>query len=64
MVLLTYVDDCIIISPSKESINHLILSMQSGPENFKLTDEGDVNKIWALKSRASTTTLSNYLSLS
>ncbi len=45
MVLLTYVDDCIIISPSKESINHLILSMQSGPENFKLTEEGDVNKV-------------------
>lgn len=44
MVLLTYVDDCIIISPSKDTINRLIASMQSGPENFKLTDEGDVNK--------------------
>jgi hypothetical protein len=44
MVLLTYVDDCIIISPSKDSINRLIASMQSGPENFDLTDEGDVNK--------------------
>ncbi len=49
MVLLTYVDDCIIISPSKESINHLIASMQSGPENFKLTDEGDVNKFLGIK---------------
>jgi hypothetical protein len=44
IVLLTYVDDCIIISPSKASNNRLISSMQSGPENFKLTDEGDVNK--------------------
>jgi hypothetical protein len=44
MVLLTYLDDCIIISPSKVSIDHLISSMQSGPDNFKLTDEGDVNK--------------------
>ena len=44
MVLLTYVDDCIIISPSRKSIDHLISSMQSGPENFKLTDEGGVNK--------------------
>jgi hypothetical protein len=43
IVLLTYADDCIIISPSKESIDCLILAMQSGPENFKLTDEGDVN---------------------
>jgi hypothetical protein len=44
MVLLTYVNDFIIISPSKESINRLIAFMQSGPENFKLIDEGDVNK--------------------
>ena len=44
MVLLTYVDDCIIISPSKENIDRLVRSMQQGPENFKLTDEGDVNK--------------------
>ena len=47
IVLLTYVDDCIIISPLKESIDHRILSMQSGPENFKLTVEGVVNKFWA-----------------
>jgi hypothetical protein len=44
MVLLTYIDNCLIISPSKTSIDCLILSMQTGPENFKLTDEGDVNK--------------------
>jgi len=45
MVLLTYVDDCIIIGPSRNSIDRLISSMQSGPENFKLTDEGGVNKL-------------------
>jgi hypothetical protein len=43
MVLLTYVNDWIIISPSHDSINRLISSMQSGPENFKLTDKGGVN---------------------
>ena len=43
MVLLTYVDNCIIISPSHDSIDCLISSMQSSPENFKLTDEGGVN---------------------
>jgi hypothetical protein len=48
MVLLTYVDDCIIISPSKASIDRLILSMKSGLENFKLTDEGDVNSLSAM----------------
>ena len=49
MVLLTYVDDCIIISPSHESIDRLISSMQSGPENFRLTDEGGVNKFLGVK---------------
>jgi hypothetical protein len=49
MILLTYVNDCIIISPSKASIDRLILSMQSGPENFKLTDEGDVNKFLGIE---------------
>ena len=44
MVLLTYVDDCIIISPLKENIDRLVKSMQQGPKNFNLTDEGDVNK--------------------
>jgi hypothetical protein len=44
MVLLTYINDCIIISPSQESINHLITLMQNGQENFKLTNEGNVNK--------------------
>ncbi len=49
MVLLTYINYCIIISPSKASINRLILSMQSGPEIFKLTDEGDVNKFLGIE---------------
>jgi hypothetical protein len=49
MVLLTYVDDCIIISPSRNSIDRLISSMQSGQENFKLTDEGGVNKFLGVK---------------
>jgi hypothetical protein len=44
MILLFYIDDCIIISPSQQSINCLITSMQNGPENFKVTNEGDVNK--------------------
>jgi len=49
MVLLTYVDDCIIIGPSKASINCFVTSMQSGPENFKLTDKGDVNKFLGIE---------------
>ena len=49
MVLLTYVNNCIIISPSCDSIDCLISSMQSGPENFKLTDKGGVNKFLGVK---------------
>ena len=44
MILLTYVDDCIIFSPSMESINRLVWLMRDGPENFKLANEGNVNK--------------------
>jgi hypothetical protein len=51
MVLLTYVDNCIIISPSHDSIDHLISSMQSGLENLKLTDEGGVNKFLGVEIR-------------
>jgi hypothetical protein len=49
MVLLTCVNDCIIISPSKESIDCLILSMQTGPKNFKLTNEGGIYKFLGVK---------------
>ena len=49
MVLLTYVDDCIIISPSIENIDRLIKSMQQGRENFILTDEGDINKFLGIE---------------
>jgi hypothetical protein len=49
MILLTHVDDCIIFSPSKESIDRLVHSMHDGPENFKLTDEGDVNKFLGIE---------------
>jgi hypothetical protein len=49
MVLLTYVDDCIIISLSKTSIIQLISFMQNRPENFELMDKGDGNKFLGIK---------------
>jgi hypothetical protein len=49
MVPLTYVDDCIIIGPSKTSIYLLITSMQNRPEKFKLMDEEDDNKFPGIK---------------
>ena len=43
MMILTYVDDCIIKGPIMKDIDSFILSMENGMENFILTDEGDVN---------------------
>ncbi len=49
MVLLTYVDDYFNISPSLKSIDCLIALMQNGPEIFKLTDKGNVNKFLGIE---------------
>ena len=49
MILLIYVDDCIIFSPTMELIDRLVQLMHHGPENFKLTDEGDVKKFLGIE---------------
>ncbi len=49
MIVLTYVNDCIIIGTSMKSIDAFIRSMQHGKENFILTDEGDVNKFLGIE---------------
>lgn len=41
-IVLVYVDDCIVISHDSKVIDRFIFSMQTGPENFKLTDDGDL----------------------
>ena len=43
-MLLTYVDDCIIVGQSMKEIDELITSLQEGEEQFILTDEGDIDK--------------------
>jgi hypothetical protein len=44
MIVLTYVDDCIIVCESMSEINTFIHSMQNGPEKYILTDEGSIDK--------------------
>ena len=44
MIILTYVDDCIIVGKSTKAIDNLVESLKNGPENFILTDEGDIDK--------------------
>ena len=46
MIILPHVDDCIIVGTSMREINALTHSMSNGPENFVLTDEGDIDKFW------------------
>ena len=49
MIILTYVDDCIIIGEQMSDINTFIDLMHEGQENFILTDEGDVNKFLGIE---------------
>ena len=49
MLILTYVDDCIIVGPSIKDIDGFAESMKSGSENFVLTNEGDINKLLGIE---------------
>jgi hypothetical protein len=43
MIIITYKDDCIIVSNSMKDINTFIKSMKDNPEGYGSTDEGDIN---------------------
>ena len=43
-IVLTYVDDCIIVAKSMFRIDELIKSLHRGHENFVLQDEGSIDK--------------------
>jgi hypothetical protein len=49
MIIITYVDDCIIISDSLKDINTIVKSMKDGPKEYVLTDEGDINKFLGIE---------------
>ena len=44
MIILTFVDDCILISKDKAVIQEFIHSLGNGPENFDFTDEGTLSE--------------------
>jgi hypothetical protein len=44
MIIITYIDDCIIVSNSMKDINTFVKSMKDSPEGYALTDEGDTKK--------------------
>ncbi len=44
IIIITNVDDCIIVSNLMKDINTFIKSMKDGLKGYVLTDEGDINK--------------------
>ena len=44
MIILTYVDDCILITNKKETLDQFIHSLANGIEKFEFTDEGAIDK--------------------
>jgi hypothetical protein len=49
MVILVYVNDCIIVGKDMGEINKFVRSMQQGTENFVLTDEGSIDKFLGIE---------------
>ena len=54
IIVLTYVDDCIIVCNSIKDINNFIDSLKHGPKhgnktNFDVTDKGDIEKFLGIK---------------
>ena len=45
MILLVYVDDCIIIADNSMRIDYLIHSLKNGKEKYILTEEGTLDKL-------------------
>ena len=43
MVILVYVDDCILITKESSTLDSFIDSLQNGPEKFVFTDEGKMS---------------------
>ena len=43
MIILTYLDDCIIVCPSMDRTYSFVKSTKTGKKNFVLTYEGDIS---------------------
>ena len=51
IIVLTYVDDCIILAQDKGTITKFISTLRLGPENFDFIDEGTLDKYLGLEVR-------------
>ncbi len=43
-IILTYIDDCIILGKTMPDVNAVISSLHVGPEKFQLIDQGSIDK--------------------
>ena len=48
-IVLTYVDDCLILSKLNDIIDHLVQSLNKGKKNFDFTDDGDIKYYLVVK---------------
>jgi hypothetical protein len=63
-IILTYVDDCIIIGDTHDQIDALIQSLHKGEENVVLQDEGPIDKYLGVDIRQLDESSFNLLNLS
>ena len=49
IIVLTYVDDCIIVGPYMQNIDTFVKSMEVGPKHFSLNNEGDIDKFLGIE---------------
>ena len=49
MIVLTYIDVCIIVKPSMQKIDAFVKSMEVGPKTFTLTNEVDIDKFLGIE---------------
>ena len=54
MIIIIYVDDCIIVSDSMKDINAFVQSMKDGPKGCVFIDEGDINKNLEIETKQTT----------
>lgn len=52
VAMLIYVDDCILFSPSSQSIDQVITELKKAPEKYTLEDQGEVNEFLGIQVQA------------
>ncbi len=51
MIIIMYVDDCIIVSNSMKDIYTFVASIKDGPKGYVLPDEEDINKFLGIETK-------------